>query len=126
MSSTEELKQEQGQLNAIDNLQFIEEEIEASSQYFKPKPDRTYVIKMDRNDKIVPVESDRFRDTNDRPIKRYECTITHVNSARRQIWSVSKTVCLQIIAQLKAGFTVLKITRRGSDRNTTYDIEGVQ
>ncbi|HEY7569885.1 MAG TPA: hypothetical protein VH796_00825 [Nitrososphaeraceae archaeon] len=121
MSSIEEPEQ-----NVTDNLQFIEEEIEASSQYFKPKPDRTYVIKMDRSDKIVPVESDRFHDANGKPIKRYECTIIHVNSARRQIWSVSKTVCLQIIAQLKEGFTVLKITRRGSDRNTTYEIEGVQ
>jgi hypothetical protein len=112
--------------DAIDNLQFIEEEIEASSQYFKPKPDKTYVIKMNRNDRIVPVETDRFRDASGKPIKRYECTITHVNSARRQIWSVSKTVCLQIIAKLKEGFTVLKITRNGSDRNTTYDIDGVQ
>ena len=123
MSSTNELEQEQ---NAIDNLQFIEEEIEASSQYFKAKPGKTYVIKMDWNDRIVPVETDRFRDAKGQPIKRYECTITHVNSARRQIWSVSKTVCLQIIAKLKEGFTVLEVTRQGSDRSTTYDIKGVQ
>jgi hypothetical protein len=123
MSSTNELQQEP---NAIDNLQFIEEEIEVSSQYFKPKPGKTYVIKMDRNDKIVPVETDRFRDAKGNPIKRYECTITHVNTARSQIWSVSKTVCLQIIAKLKEGFTVLEVTRQGSDRNTIYDIKGVQ
>lgn len=55
MSSTNELQQEQ---NTIDNLQFIEEEIEASSQYFRPKPGKTCVIKMDRNDKILPVETD--------------------------------------------------------------------
>lgn len=127
MSSTNELEQKQDQKqDAIDNLQFIEEEIEASSQYFKPKPGKTYVIKMDRNDKIVPRETDRFRDANGKPIKRYECTIMHVNSARRQIWSVSKTVCLQIIAKLKEGFTVLEIIRQGSDRSTTYDIKGVQ
>ena len=81
---------------------------------------------MDRNERIVSVETDRFRDANGKPIKRYECMITHVNSGRRQIWSVSKTVCLQIIVQLKEGFTVLEITRRGSDRNTTYVIRGVQ
>ena len=50
MSSTEELEQAQ---NAIDNLQFIEEEIEASSQYFKPKPGKTYIIKMDRTTRNV-------------------------------------------------------------------------
>jgi hypothetical protein len=121
MSSTKELEQ-----NAIDNLQFIEEEIEASSQYFKPKPDKTYVIKMNRTDKIVPVESERFKDVNGKPIKRYECSITHVNTGREQIWSVSKTTCLQIIAQLKEGFTVLKVRRQGSDKNTTYDIKGEQ
>ena len=123
MSSTNELEQEQ---NAIDNLQFIEEEIEASSQYFKPKPDKTYIINMDRNDKIVPRETDRFRDANGKPVKRYECIITHANTGKRQTWSVSKTVCLQIIARLKDGFTVLKVTRKGSDRSTTYNIEGVQ
>ena len=82
------------------------EEIEASSQYFKPKPGKNYTTKMDRNDKIVPRESDRFGDANDKPIKRYECSLMHVNSTRRQIWSVLKTVCLQIRTKLKEGFTV--------------------
>ena len=31
---------------------------------------------------------------------------------------------MQIISKLKEGFTVLKVTRNGSDRNTTYGIEG--
>jgi hypothetical protein len=87
MSSTQELGQ-----NAIDNLKFIEEEIEASSQYFKPVPGKTYVVKMDPNEMIVPVETDRFRDANGKPVKRYECSITHVNTSKGQIWSVSKTV----------------------------------
>ena len=81
---------------------------------------------MDRNDRIVPRETDRFKDANGKPLKRYECTITHVNTTRRQIWGVSKTVCLQIIAKLKEGFTVLKVTRHGSDRSTTYEIDGVK
>jgi hypothetical protein len=68
MSSTEELEQEQ---NAIDNLQFIEEEIEASSQYFKAKPGKTYIIKLDQNARIVPMETDRFRDINGRPDSYY-------------------------------------------------------
>jgi hypothetical protein len=109
------------------NLASIEEEIETSSQYFKPKPDKTYVISMDpQNDKIVPAENDRFKDANGNPLKRYECKIKHVNSGREQKWTVSKTVCLQIIEQLKQGHTVLNVTRHGSDRATTYTIEGVQ
>jgi hypothetical protein len=60
-----------------------------------------------------------FVDVND--IKRYECKIAHVNDAREQTWTVSKTVCL-----LRKGFTVPKVTRQGTDRNTIYMIEGVQ
>jgi hypothetical protein len=113
--------------SAIDNLQFIEEEIETSSLYFKPKPGKTYVIKLDpKNDKIIPIENDRFKDANGNAIKRYECKITHVNSGKQQLWDTSKTVCLQIIAELRKGFKVLKVTRTGADRSTTYSIEGVQ
>jgi hypothetical protein len=113
--------------STIDNLESIEEEIETSSQYFKPRPDKTYVIKLDpQNDKIVPTENDRFKDANGNPIKRYECKITHVNNGREQKWTVPKTVCLQIVEQLKKNFTVLKVTRHGEDRTTTYQIEGMQ
>ena len=122
MSTTNQLDQ-----SAIDNLESIEEEIETSSQYFKPKPDKTYVISLDpQKDKIVPAENDRFKDANGNPIKRYECKITHVNNGREQAWTVSKTVCLHIVEQLKKGFTVLKVTRHGEDRTTTYQIEGMQ
>jgi hypothetical protein len=112
---------------ALENLESIEEEIEANSIYFKPKPERTYTIKMDpQKDKIVRVETERFKDINGNPIKRYECKITHFNNGREQIWQVSKTVCLQIIEQLKKRFTVLRVTRHGTDRNTTYTIEGIE
>ena len=50
----------------------------------------------------------------------------YVNSGKKQLWDTSKTVCTQIIAELKRGFTVLKVTRNGADRNTSYTIEGVQ
>jgi hypothetical protein len=112
--------------SAIDNLESIEEEIETSSQYFKPKPSKTYVIKLDpQKDKIVPAENDRFKDANGNPIKRYECKITHVNNGKQQLCYTSKTVCQQIIEQLRKGFTVLKVVRTGAYRSTTYQIEGV-
>jgi hypothetical protein len=80
---------------------------------------------MDPQDKIVSVENEKFKDANGKPIRRYDCKITHVNKGREQKWTVAKTVCLQIIEQLKKGFTVLKVTRHGSDRATTYSIEGM-
>jgi len=120
-------QQQELEQSAIDNLRFIEEEIETSSQYFKPKPGKTYVIRLDpKNDKIVPVENDRFKDANGKPIKRYQFKITHVNNSRQQLWDTSKTVCLQLIAELGKGFKVLKVTRTGADRSTTYSIKGIQ
>lgn len=108
-------------------LDEIEQEVETSSAYFKPKPGTTYMIKMDpQHDKIIPIENDRFKDANGKPIKRYECKITHVNNGREQLWDTSKTTCLQIIEQLRKNFTVLKVVRTGTDRSTTYQIEGVQ
>lgn len=112
---------------ALSNIDEIEQELETSSQYFKPKPGKTYVIKMDpQNDKIVPIENERFKDAQGKAIKRYECKITHVNNGRTQLWDTSKTVVQQIIEQLRKGFTVLKVVRTGADRSTTYQIEGVQ
>jgi hypothetical protein len=72
------------------------------------------------------VETKRFKDAQGRPPKRYEFKIAHVNNGKEQLWDTSKTVCSQIIEELKKGFTVLKVTRNGSDRSTTYTIEGVQ
>lgn len=113
--------------SALESLEAIEEEIEASTVYFKAKPEKPYMIKMDPyKDKIIPVENERFKDINGNPIKQYECKITHINNSREQIWPVGKTVCQQIIEELKKGFTVLRMTRHGIDRNTTYTIEGVE
>jgi hypothetical protein len=129
MSTATNQNQQQEELSesAAGNLASIEEEIETSNLYFKPKPGKTYVIRLDpQNDKIVPTENDRFKDANGNPLKRYECKITHVNNGKEQKWTVPKTVCLQIIGELKKRYTVLSVTRHGEDRTTTYQIEGMQ
>jgi hypothetical protein len=126
MSSTTTSVTNQLSQSAIDNLLFIEEEIETSSQYFKPKPGKTYVIRINPLDKIEMIQTDRFKDVQGKPLKRYQFKVTHVNNGKDQLWDTSKTVCSQIIAELKKGFTVLKVTRTGADRSTTYTIEGVQ
>lgn len=112
--------------SALDNLESIESEIETSNAYFKPNPGKTYVIRLDPQNKIVPVEAERFKDANGKPITRYEAKIAHINNGKEQLWDTSKTVCLQLIGELRKGFTTLKVTRNGSDRNTTYTIEGIQ
>ena len=112
--------------SALENLEQTESEIETSNLYFKPKPSKTYVIKIDPQNKIEIVQTDRFKDPQGNPLKRYQSKIAHVNNGKEQLWDTSKTVCTQIIEELKKGNSVLKITRNGADRNTTYTIEGVQ
>jgi hypothetical protein len=106
--------------NAKSNIEEIELDAITSSQYFKPKPGTTYVIRIDLDKhKIKPVENERFKDAQGRPLKRYEFVIAYVNNQKEQIWTVSKTVCLQILGELRKGSTVLKVTRTGVDRSTT-------
>lgn len=126
MTSKQNQKQELDP-KAKSNLQSLEEEIETSSQYFKPQPDNAYMISIDPvKDEIRPVVNDRFKDAQGKPIKRYECKITHINNGKQQIWSVSKTVVMQLLALLKKNYTTMKVVRFGSDRTTTYQIEGIQ
>jgi hypothetical protein len=122
------MKQEQKLTEKVQsNLDEIELDVTTSSQFFKPRPGTPYVIEVDLDKhRIKPVENDRFKDSNGKPLKRYELIITHVNNSHEQQWTVSKTVCLQIIEQIRRGFKVLKVVRTGSDRTTTYAIEGVQ
>ena len=112
---------------AKSNIDEIELDVTSSSQYFKPRPATTYVIQVDLDKhKIKPVENPKFTDAQGKPLKRYEVVIVHVNNQKEQIWTVSKTVCLQIIEQIKKGFNVMKVVRTGVDRSTTYAIEGMQ
>lgn len=51
-------------------------DITTSSQYFKPNPGTAYVIEIDlEKHGIKPVENDRFKDANGKPLKRYELVI---------------------------------------------------
>ena len=112
---------------AQNNIDEIEVDAISSSRYFKPRAGTTYVIQVDLDKhKIVPTESDRFKDSQGKPTKRYQVVIMHVNNQAEQTWEVSKTVCLQIIGEIRKGFRTLKVTRIGTDKNTVYQIDGVQ
>jgi hypothetical protein len=122
---------EQNQVNglsdkALDNLTSIEDEIELSSQYFKPKENKVYLLMVNPEEKIEPRLNDRFKDAQGRPVIRYEIKITHVNSGKQQLWETSKTLCAQIVSELKKGHKVLQVQRFGQDRGTVYKVQGVQ
>lgn len=113
--------------SAKSNIQDIEAEIESSSAFWKAKPDKVYMKMIDLNkNKIKPVETDKFKDSKGNPLKRYEIVVTDVNTQKEQIWTVSKTVCMQLIGVLGQGFRVVKIERIGEDRGTIYRISSVE
>jgi hypothetical protein len=111
---------------ALYNLTAIEDEIETSSQYFKPKPDKMYMLSINPEERIEPRLNERFKDAQGRPIIRYEVKITHVNNGKQQLWETSKTLCAQIVSELTKGFKVLQVQRFGEDRGTVYKVQGVQ
>ena len=125
-SSVEQQKETKLSDKALGNLTAIEDEIETSSQYFKPKPDKEYLLSINPEERIEPRLNDRFKDTQGRPVIRYEVKISHINNGKQQLWEVSKTLCGQIVSELKKGFKVLQVQRFGEDRGTVYKVSGVQ
>jgi hypothetical protein len=78
--------------SALSNLEEIESEIETSSMYFKPKPNKTYVLKIDPQNKIERVQTDRFKDAQGKSVTRYQLKIAHVNNDKEQPWDTSKSL----------------------------------
>jgi hypothetical protein len=78
---------------ALENLTAIEDEIETNSQYFKPKPDKVYMISINPEERISPRLNERFKTVDGIPTIRYEIKITHVNNGKQQLWETSKTLC---------------------------------
>jgi hypothetical protein len=111
---------------ALENLTSIEDEIETSTLYFKPRPDKIYVLSIDPEEKIEPRLNDRFKTADRKPTIRYEIKVTHVNSGKQQLWETSKTLCAQIVGELKKGFKVIQVQRFGEDRGTVYKVQGIQ
>ena len=111
---------------ALSNLDMLEEEIETSSNYFKPRPDRIYMISMNPEEKIEPRLNDRFKTQDGKPVIRYECKITHVNNGKAAIMgNLQDCSCpnnrrTQERIQGPAGSKVRE------DRGTVYKITGIQ
>lgn len=112
--------------NVIENLASIEEQIEQTSNYFKPKEGKTYILKIDPAKPITPKLVDKFKGPDGKPVIRYSLEVTHPNTGKTQNWEISKTLCLQVVERLKQSFTVLSVVRTGSDRTTTYEVKGIE
>jgi hypothetical protein len=131
MTNQENQEKKQISVKAKSNINELQLELVTSSAYFKPLLDRTYVVEINPENKWQRIENPRFAvqdpKTGETKIPpRYEFKIAHVDNGKEQLWTVSKTVCGQIIEQWNKSFSVFQITRHGTDRSTTYDIVGVQ
>jgi hypothetical protein len=111
---------------ALSNLSDLDLTLTTSSAYFKPEPEKTYVIYINPEDKVDMVKNPKFADKDGNVPTRFEFRIKHVNNDAHQLWTISKTLCKQIVTELGKGYTVLEIKRHGNDRSTTYDVKGVQ
>jgi hypothetical protein len=111
--------------NQLDKIQL---DIETSTEYFKPKASHTYVLEIDIDKhEILITESDRFKDSRDKPLKQYQFLVKHVNNGVEQKWTVSsKRLVRQLMSEIRKGFKVMEIQRIGEDRDTTYIVKGIQ
>jgi hypothetical protein len=122
-SSTSSITEKaQNQLNRIDL------DIETSTQFFKPKPGHKYVLEIDIDKHEIEItESDRFKDSRDKPLKQYQFIVKHVNNGVEQKWNVSsKTLVRQLMTEIRKGFKVMKVERVGEDKSTKYNVQGMQ
>src|SRR5918995_3519901 len=123
--SNQDIQEQKLSEKARNNLSELDLELVTTSNYFKPEPEKTYVIRINPEDKVSMVKNPKFADKDGYIPTRFEFKITHPNNGVEQLWTVSKTVCKQIAEELENGYTILEVTRHGSDRNTTYDVKGV-
>ena len=122
----EQKEEQKSKLSDTDkNLSELDLTLVTTSAYFKPEDGKTYVIQINPEDKVEMIKNPKFADKDGYIPTRFEFHIKHIDNNAEQLWTVSKTVCKQIATELGKGFTVLQITRHGTDRSTIYDIKGV-
>jgi hypothetical protein len=121
------IKQEQKLSDkAQSNLSELALTLVTASQWFKPEPEKTYIIRINPEDKVNMVKNQKFADKDGYVPTRFEFKILHPDNNVEQTFTVSKTLCKQLVDELEKGFTFLQITRHGSDRSTTWTVKGVQ
>jgi hypothetical protein len=121
--------QQQGlSAKVLDNLHEIELDLDTTGEYFKPPADTTYEVEIDiEKHRIVPIESDRFKDAKGKPVKQYQFIVRHVGNNVEQKWNVtSKALLKDLMGELRQNHKLFKITRKGEDRSTTYQVAAVQ
>ena len=94
----------------------IEQAAQAQSKYLKIQPGQTMVLKFDAN-KIQLVD----REIENRKSKAVQYTVLNVNDGQEKILSLSLSWALNLNELLKAGYTNIKVNRRGSGLDTSHN-----
>ena len=94
----------------------IEQAAQAQSKYLKIQPGQTMVLKFDAN-KIQLVD----REIENRKSKAVQYTVLNVNDGQEKILSLSLSWALNLNELLKAGYMNIKVNRRGSWLDTSYN-----
>src|SRR5918995_2275667 len=107
--SNQDIQQEKLSEKAINNLSELDLELVTTSAYFKPEPEKTYVIRINPEDKVSMVKNPKFADKDGYIPTRFEFKVTDPNNGVTQTWTVSKTLCKQLADELNNGYTFLEI-----------------
>lgn len=94
----------------------IEEAAVSQSRYMKIQPGQTVVVKFDP-DKIQLVD----RVIENKKSKAVQYTVVNVNDGQEKILSLSLSWALNVNELLKAGYRNIKVSRRGSGLDTSYN-----
>lgn len=94
----------------------IEQAAQAQSKFLKLQPGQTAVLKFDVN-RIKLVD----REINGKKNKAVEYVVVNVNDGQEKIFTLSLSWALNLNELLKAGYTSVKVSRRGSGLDTSYN-----
>jgi hypothetical protein len=102
----------------MNNLNEIEQVLNKSSQYVRIDPGESKILRFVLGKRIEEVE----KPYNGQLFKRISFTVVETgnNDSSEKIFEVGKRSARLIIAKLKEGYTVLKIERIGSGKDTLY------
>lgn len=94
----------------------IEQAAQAQSKFLKLQPGQTVVLKFDAN-RIRLVD----RQIQDKKTKAVEYVVVNVNDGQEKVLTLSLSWALNLNELLKAGYTTIKVSRRGSGLDTSYN-----
>lgn len=94
----------------------IEKEAQNQSRFLKIQPGQSLVLKFDAN-KIQLVD----RQIEDRKSKAAQYTDVNVNDGQEKLLTLSLSWALNLNELLKAGYSTIKVTRRGGGLDTSYN-----